>query len=52
VRELRMLAGRVGRRMSSRSTKEMYLHSNRVSSSRTDRRGEKPSWSERLRDDR
>lgn len=52
VRELRMLAGRIGRRMSSRSTKEMYLHSNRVSSSRTDRRGEKPSWSERLRDDR
>jgi Ca-activated chloride channel family protein len=52
VRELRMLAGRVGRRMSSRSTKEMYLHSSRVSSSRMDRRGEKPSWSERLNDDR
>jgi Ca-activated chloride channel family protein len=52
VRELRMLAGRVGRRMSSRSTKEMYLHSSRVSSSRMDHRGEKPSWSERLDDDR
>lgn len=52
VRELRMLAGRVGRRMSSRSTKEMYLHSNRVSSNRMDHRGEKPSWSTRLRDDR
>lgn len=52
VRELRLLADRVGRRMSSRSTKEMYLHSSRVSSSRMDRRGEKPSWSERLNDDR
>jgi Ca-activated chloride channel family protein len=51
VRELRMLAGRVGRRMSSRSTKEMYLHSSRVSSSRMDHRGIKPSWSDRLHDD-
>ncbi len=48
VQELQKLAHRVGRRMSSRSTKEMYLHSSHVSSSRMDHRGAKPSWAERL----
>lgn len=51
-RDLEMLVHRIGRRTSSRSTKEMYLQSRHVMESRTDRRGMKPSWSDRLRDDR
>jgi hypothetical protein len=51
-RELEALVHRIGRRVSSRSAKEMYLQSKHVTESRIDRRGQKPSWSERLQNDR
>ena len=50
--ELEKLVHRIGRPTSSRSTKEMYLQSKHVTESRTDRRGLKRRWAERLDDDR
>lgn len=50
--DLEMLVHRIGRRTSSRSTKEMYLQSRHVMEGRTDRRGMKPSWAERLDEDK
>lgn len=51
-RDLETLVHRIGRRTSSRSTKEMYLQSKQVMESRTDRRGMKPGWAERLDGDK
>jgi Ca-activated chloride channel family protein len=51
-RDLQTLVHRIGRRTSSRSTKEMYLQSKQVMESRTDRRGMKPGWAERLDEDK
>ena len=50
--ELEVLVDRIGRRVSSRNIKEMYLQSKLTSDSRMDRRGPKPSMSERLQNDR
>jgi Ca-activated chloride channel family protein len=50
-RDLESLVRRIGRRVSSRSSKEMYLQSRQTTESRMDRRGAKPSWSERLDSD-
>lgn len=49
--ELERLRNRIGDRLSSRSSKEMYLHRSRTSSGRADHRGPKPGWSERLDDE-
>jgi Ca-activated chloride channel family protein len=49
VRELELLAHRVGRELSSRMRKEMVVQSSLVMESRVDRRGsDKASWSARL----
>ena len=49
IRELELLAGRVGNRFSSRMRKEMVLQSALAMESRTDHRGmEKAAWSARM----
>jgi Ca-activated chloride channel family protein len=49
--DLESLVRWIGRPVSSRSSKEMYLQSAQELDSRIDRRGAKPSWSERLKSD-
>lgn len=50
--DLEVLVSRIGRRVSSRSSKEMYFQSKLTSESRMDRRGAKPTVSEHLQNDR
>jgi len=50
IREIELLAARVGRELSSRMRKEMVLQSSLAMESRLDRRGaEKAAWAERMR---